>query len=423
MEDKKYYIATELAKKEIGFKDFVDKDNQDKLKMLQLKVSESLEQIENVTNNSIKTMLTNNPDLNIEELETGIVVSLERKVSEGKINTLEDMKSPEVIKAIQAEVMASDKYYVSSQITAEQVADSVVVGAIAGMTFAEFINKDMTQEEILQVEEQLKNSTEYKQFTIDSMDKLFNSKTQEEKEQAATVVGLRNKGVTSRNFRIQNKGTNADRATIMIISRMAATGEPELIKEAIIEAKLAGFEKLVNQDGTINFGEAHKAMLVAIGEDSKLNARYATIEDFKKEVETANARGSRNVQKEYQSFRENYSTMQTSEDKMTAINAREDRKSRTYSVIKELAGAVKNKESDKVNSLMQEFTTLDSDFAKKVLLSIASKDSTALEVKGQIVEFANERFAAKTDRLIHDTSLNKITAPKVASEGPDWGDR
>lgn len=417
MQDKKDFIATKLAKKEIGFKEVEDKDNQDKLKVLQLKISEYLEQIENVTNNSIKMMLTNNPDLNIEELETGIVVSLERKVSEGKITTLEDMKSPEVLNAIQAEVMVSEKYYVSSQITAEQVADSVVVGAIAGMTFAEFISKDMSQEEILQVESQFKNSQEYRQAVISSMDNLFNGKNQEEKEQAATVVRLRNKGVTSRNFRIQNKGTNADRATIMLISRMAATGNPELIKEAIIEAKLAGFEKLVNEDGTINFDEAYSAMLETIGEDVRLRERYSTREDFMREIEAANSRGSRNAQKEYETFRETYSAMKTNEDKIQAINQRDVQKVRTREVIRELVGAVKNKDNDRVADLMQEFNILNPGLAKKVLLSIASKDSTSIEVKGQIVEFANERFSTREDRESSTVPL------KVVPEGPDFEDR
>lgn len=422
MQDKKYFIATKLAKKEIGFRDVEDKDNQDKLKILQFKISESLEQIEIFTNKSIKGMLTNNPNLDINELETGIVFSLERKMFEGKITTLEDIKSPEVLNAIQVEVMASNKYYVSNEIITEQAADSAIVGSIAGMTFAEFIGKDMSQEEIVEFEKQFKNSIEYRKATITSMDNLFDGKTQEEKEKAATVVGLRNKGIPSRNYRIQNKGTNADRATIMLISRMAATGEQELIKEAIIEAKLAGFEKLVNEDGTINFDEAYIAMLGTIGENDRLRERFATREDFIREVESANSRGSKHAQQEYETCRETYSAMKTDEDKIQYINQKDMQKTRTRELVAELNRSIKDKYSDKISTVMQEFYKINPDKAKTVLLSFASKENTSIDVKGQIIEFVNERFASKEDRDISNPLPKQNVEPKV-SEGPDWGDR
>lgn len=426
MKQKRNAVAKKLAliklssgnpKTEKKLEEEINKGNQEVLPIFLQKQNDMLEEVDMFVIKAMATIAKDYPDIDITKFEGIIIDSLAEKIEEGKITTVESMDDKGVQNSIVADVVKAYDYHAFVN---NNSAQEVVTNIAVGMTFAEFINKDMTQDEIKQFEKQYRASDEYKQALTSDMDKLFGANTQEEKENAAEHVRLRDLSIKSSELADRyekhqgNKMYNV--ASIAFISRMAITNDPELMKEAIILAKKTGLDSLVKPDGTIDIDLAYETMLEQVKHDPKVAERYSTKEKFLEYLESKNKRDARVMARnmdENTGLKDKYQTAKTQEEKMEVLKSEGQKRIDRKEIMTGLKNAIHTKNNEELQTRMAELVENNPEWAKEILLRFASGDKTSQNVQAEIISFVNERYAAKGKIDIEVDTLQESKKPDL----------
>lgn len=417
MENRLFAIAGKLAIAELKLSD-EDLKDQAKLKILLVKQNEILEEVKLSVIQTIATIAKDYPNEDINELEVGVVTVLEKKVETGEITSTQAMYSADTQKAISSAVITQHIYNESMSVSVDKGVTDVAVG----MNFVEFINKDMSKEAIKQFEKQYRESPEYQEAVIADMDKIFEANTQEEKEDAAKKVKLRDLSIKSSDMadrHEEHKGSKLyNVVAIANISRMAMTNDPELIKEAIILAKKTGMDSLIKPNRTIDLDLAYKAMLEEVKHDPKVAQRYSTKEKFIEYLEKKNQRDARVMAKkmdENVELKEQYQTAKTQEEKMEFLRGDEQKRVDRKQIMAGLRSAIHTKNREELQTRMAELAENNPKWAKEILLRFASGENTAQPIQAEIISFVNERYAAKEEKNI-ETDTPKVTVKSTLED-------
>lgn len=410
IKDRQTAIATELAKKELNLSD-KDLKDQDKLKALLVKQDEISEDVNMFVIKTMATIAKAYPGVDVTDFEVDIIMALEKKVEAGEITSVETLYSPDTQRFINDFVINSGDYYnFAEHTTAEEIATEVAVG----ITLAEFINKDMTQEEIRGIANQYRNSTEFKENMVKDIDYIFNGQDGEEKQRAAANIRLREISDYATKINERYGDANISKAyAISAIVRDALNNDGKASKDMIYMAKEVGFISLIKTDGNVDFDIAYEAMLETAKEDPKVRERYATKEKFIEYFKRKNERAARVKAKELDEdidLQSKYKDAQTTEEKVKVLESQEQKRIDRKEIMDGLKEAIHTKNTAELQNRMVQLAENNPEWAKVILLKFASGENTAKPIQAEIISFVNDRYSSKDEKEIAETP--EVQGPK-----------
>lgn len=311
-------IAYELAKKDSNYNEDQDKENQNKLKII-LNKSSINEDIIRMKINGIINDLKRNPNYRVTKY-TGeeILNVMEQHLISGGLESISQMDNEEFLtRSVTDVVIENDRIY-NKEITAI-VEKSYIRGEeiiLSAEIIKQLILGNLSKEKLENLSNIFENSKEVSDKNVDSIDKILNN-TAQGKDEALTYLSAKKVGENCNYFK-ENRDRNSQRGAIFILARKALSGDKTLMQEACIKAAQFGLKDLIKEDGTINMDLAYQKFIDSIQGDKKLMDRYATKEDFVKEVKEANERGKINIEKDYskdKAFTEGWRRCSTKEEK------------------------------------------------------------------------------------------------------------
>lgn len=403
MQDRKYLIGLEFAKREIGFNRENDGDDQDKLRLMITKADEYTEEVDQAVTKMIATILRGNPDIDVSELELVILTSLEKKVQQEEITSITSIGSPETLKTIQKEVQAEIQH--NGNLTQATINDdnSLNVATTSMIAITALLNKDMSPEEVLKLDEEYKKSDEYKQSMTNAYEQLYNGETSEISEKAGNVVRMNKVMNNTQKYCVQNRGGKADIATLTLIARGAITDDIALKTRALMLAKSCGFANVINQDGTINIEEVQKSMLTAVKGDSQLEEKFSTVEKLLAIAQESNQRAAKRATREASlekdAFGEKMKTASTANEKQALVEGK-IKTDRVKKLLKVMISVGQSTSEAPISKYMEELYDLDSNLAKQVLPEVSTRiDNTSR--KHEITSFLENKtnLQAKSDAI------------------------
>ena len=422
MQNKKVYIATELAKKEMKLKK-EDYEKQEVLAKLKVKSDENLEDINSFVSKMTGIIAKNGEGQLLSELQFDILVNLEQRVMNNEISSIEGMNSAQTIKDISNYIINSNKDYLEQLNNSNK--EQVNSTNIAALTFMEFIAKSMTLEEIEAYESEYRKSEGYKKAVTSSMDNLFDAKTYEEKEQAAINIQAIELSRKSDDYCIQNKGTKSDRAILLKIFRFVGMGTPEMLQEAAIKAKKMGFD-IIKEDGTIDLDATHKIFIdTYTREGEQVPERFSTVDNVFKTLEKsakARAKSTINKYEKNEKFKNMYEQAKTPNDKMDVIKLQEERELKKRDLISRLNVALVSSDNNyNYRKIMKELVSNSPEESKQILLNMASKGDKKYYVKVDIISFVNDVYGKdkENDKNAIEPSHKSLVDSKLKNTGDE----
>ena len=320
--DRIYNIATELAKKDLNFKE-EDKEDQDKLKNLFLKAKENEETVKDRLTAVIAALQQRNPNLLIDEsIRDEVLRNMEEKIYSGNIDSIVDLHDNATIQELMDPVENRQAYEAAVSGMLEQ---SIIDGGKIALT-AVIVNQIregiLDQKQLESLDNMLLNSKEIKERRSKDFGSIWNPEaSEEEKLEAAKRLGVDD--IKATEYFKTTKGPKADRGRIAFIARLVIMDDELCDQRAAILAAQYGMEDLVGKNGKISMDVLFQRMQEAVKGDSGAEKNFATIDDFKRIINKANESKARNALKtfsKYQGFEDEWNKCQTEGERQVLIS-------------------------------------------------------------------------------------------------------
>lgn len=384
-------IAYELAKKDSNYKEDQDKEDQNKLKMI-LEKSSINEDIIRMKVNGILNDLERNPNFSVAK-DTGeeILNVMEQHLMSGGLESISQINNEEFLtKSVVDVVIENDRIYnqeITSIVEKSYIREEKVI--LSAAIINQLIEGNLSKEKLENLSNIFENSKDVSNKNISNIEKLL-SGTEQEKDEGATYLSSKQAGGDC-NFFKENRDRNAKRGAIFLVVRKGLTGDETLMQEACIRAAQFGLNNLIKEDGTIDIDLAYQQFMDSIDGDERLMAKYATKEDFLKEVKEANERGKQNVEKHYlkdEAFREGWGKCSTKEEKDKFMKEYEKTRKSEVKIFRQINKYSAEGEVEKVKEQIANLAQSTRQNIEKIVLKLISNSPASKELQ----EFVDQTF-------------------------------
>lgn len=399
MQNKIYNIASELAKKDMKFRE-EDKNNQTRLNILLEKIGENVETVSQNIETALAGITEKNPDIIVNsDLREFTVNLIEKQVLSGEISSISQVEVANISKSIETDIQTRIQYEkeISNTLTTSLKTGVIIFSAYM---ISQLREGKLSSEQLENMEKMIISSKEFKDKKVEALDSIVSEENDEEKEK---ILGNMERNYMENDQYIIDsikRNPQGIRAGIIVLAKLAKTNDKTLLQNALVKAGKYGLQEAIKEDGTIDMDYLYEQMAASVKEDTKLEERFSSKEKFEEEIDEMNRRCAKKVKEELKGskrFIEGYRKCATTDERHEYHTSYKQNKKEESKAIYMFSKNVQNGDLEAAIQQIQQLSTSEKPNMMQILSRNVIKSGNTTVI-AQLQQKINDSFNANASK-------------------------